>query len=127
MGFFAGASGEATDSGSTLLGARMAGFAVLGFCVGLAIKMGEEIFKDAWIMGVTKGFYEGKQYVLSKSQVTVGKSGKDDINLHREPHLDGRAGRFVLDGGTWFFQPTNLGLSRCSREWLWSLGPSVSG
>ena len=129
MGFFTGASGEATDSGSTLLSARMAGFAVLGFCVGLAIKMGEEIFKDAWIMGVTKGFYEGKQYVLSKPQVTVGKSGKDDINLHREPHLDGRAGRFVLDGGAWFFQPTNLGLSAVAVNGSGVLGrvPLVDG
>ena len=85
--------------------ARMLGFALLGFFIGLAIKIGEELFKDAWIMGTTKGFYEGKRYILSKPLVTVGRSDSHDVNLYREKDIAGDVGHFVREEGEWFFQP----------------------
>ena len=84
---------------------RLAGFGLLGFCVGLAIKAGEELLKGAWLLGTVKGPYEGKQYILSKPEVSVGKSGNNDINLHREVDVNGAVGRFLKERGAWFFQP----------------------
>lgn len=97
---------DTTTGAATALGSRIIGFAILGFFIGLALRLGEELLKDAWLMGVTKGFYEGKHYILNKSLVTVGQSGNNDINLHREKDIADRAGHFMLDSGTWFFQPT---------------------
>ena len=94
----------------TSLVSRLAGFGLLGFFVGLAIKVGEELLKDAWILGTVKGPYEGKQYILSKPEVSIGKSGNNDINLHKEIDLYGTAGRFIKEHGTWFFQP-EVGIS----------------
>lgn len=87
------------------LTSRLAGFGLLGFFVGLAIKVGEELRKDAWLLGTVKGPYEGKQYILSKPEVSVGKSGNNDINLHREGAVEGTIGRFLKEQGEWFFQP----------------------
>ncbi len=88
----------------TSLVSRLTGFGLLGFCVGLAIKVGEELLKDAWILGTVKGPYEGKQYILSKPEVSVGKSGNNDINLHRETDINKTVGRFLKVRGAWFFQ-----------------------
>ena len=87
------------------LAARALGFSLLGFCIGLSLQIGEELFKDAWIMGTTKGFYEGKRYILSKSLVTVGRSDSHDVNLYRERDIAGDVGHFVRENGAWFFQP----------------------
>ena len=91
------------------LAARTLGFSLLGFCIGLSLQIGEELFKDAWIMGTTKGFYEGQRYILGKPLVTVGRSGNNDVNLYRAPGIEGDIGCFVQEGGEWFFQPAGIG------------------
>lgn len=95
-----------TSGGAWLaLLSRLIGFAVVGFFIGLALKFGEEMLKDAWLMGTTRGFYEGKRYILAKPRVTVGRSGNNDINLARERGLPRAAGHFLKEGRIWFFQP----------------------
>ena len=103
--FFQDAALTAPAGEALALVARIVGFALLGFFIGLAIKIGEELFKDAWIMGTTKGFYEGKRYILSKPLVSVGRSGSHDVNLYREKDIAGDVGHFVRENGAWFFQP----------------------
>lgn len=94
-----------TSGGAWLaLFSRLIGFAVVGFFIGLALKFGEEMLKDAWLMGTTRGFYEGKRYILAKPRVTVGRRGSNDINLARE-RVPRAAGHFVKEGRIWFFQP----------------------
>ncbi len=87
------------------LGSRLVGFALVGFFVGLAIKVGEELLKDAWLLGTVRGPYEGKRYILGKPSVSVGKAGNNDINLHRESAIHGTVGRFLKEQGAWFFWP----------------------
>ena len=82
---------------------RAAGFAAIGFCTGLAIKIGQEMLKDAWLLGISKGFYEGKQYILGKSPVNIGRTGNNDINLLRESDISPNEGHFVLDQGRWYY------------------------
>ena len=88
---------------------RMAGFAVLGCAIGLAIKVGQELLKHTWLLGLSKGFYEGKQYILAKSSVSVGRSGNNDINLSQETDIDDRLGYFELEHGLWHFVPAGRG------------------
>ena len=90
----------------TALVSRLSGFGLLGFSIGLTLKVGEELLKDVWLMGTSKGPYEGKQFVLNKPEVRIGRSGNNDINLARELDLGSTAGQFVQNQGQWFFQPT---------------------
>ena len=95
-----------TASGEiTALISRLSGFGLLGFFIGLALKAGEEIFKDVWLLGTTKGPYEGKQYVFGKPEISVGRSGKNDIILAREHQLGLTEGRFIQIQKNWFYQP----------------------
>lgn len=72
--------------------ARLIGFAVLGGAVGLMVQLAQEVLKKAWIVGISLGPYEGKQYILAKPQVSVGRSPQNDIALVNEADLPQRAG-----------------------------------
>lgn len=86
------------------LASRLAGFSVVGFSIGLAIKIGEELLKDAWLTGITKGSYEGRQFILSKPRIAVGHEGNNDLNLLSENNIGDTAGYFELEGNEWFFR-----------------------
>ncbi len=106
FGLIFGNSDLRTAQGETIaLVSRLSGFGLLGFFIGLTLKVGEELLKDVWLMGTSKGPYEGKQFILNKSEVKVGRAGNNDINLARETGLASTVGRFVQDQGQWFFQP----------------------
>ena len=93
---------QTTQGELTALVSRLSGFALLGFFIGLALKAGEELLKDVWLIGVTKGPYEGKQFILNKPKVRVGQSGNNDINLARELGLGNAIGLFTQYQGQWF-------------------------
>jgi uncharacterized protein YegL len=107
--FFSDVSLDATGGELQALFSRMAGFAILGCAIGLAIKVGQELLKHTWLLGLSKGFYEGKQYILAKSSVSVGRSGNNDINLGQEPDIDDHLGRFELEHDLWYFVPASRG------------------
>ena len=81
--------------------ARELGFAVLGATIGLMVMLAQQVFKSAWLYGIGPGPYEGKEYILAKSTVTVGRSDGNDIGLYREKALALRAGSFEVSGGKW--------------------------
>ena len=83
--------------------ARLVGFAVLGFAIGLMMQIAQQAFKGAWLTGITTGPYEGKQYILGKPVVTVGRSDGNDIGLYREKTLGLKAGQFRFDRGGWAY------------------------
>ena len=93
---------QTTQGELTALVSRLSGFGLLGFFIGLALKAGEELLKDVWLIGVTKGPYEGKQFILSKSMVSVGQSGNNDINLAQELGLGNATGLLTQYQGRWF-------------------------
>lgn len=86
------------DSGTV---ARLVGFAVLGAAIGLMVQWAQQAFKGAWLVGLTTGPYEGKEYILAKPVVTVGRSDGNDIGLYRERDLPLKAGMLRLDQGNW--------------------------
>jgi Ca-activated chloride channel family protein len=84
--------------------ARLFGFAILGAFVGLMVQWAQQVFKSAWLVGTTTGPYEGKEYILAKPAVTVGRSDGNDIGLYRERDLPLKAGVMRLEQGNWVWQ-----------------------
>ena len=87
---------------------RLFGFAVLGFAIGLMLQLVQQALKTAWLTGITTGPYEGKQYILSKPIVTVGRSDGNDIGLYRETTLPLKLGAFQFVGNRWHYAGSPL-------------------
>ena len=105
--FFRDVGLESAGGELRALVSRLVGFAILGFAIGLAIKVGQELLKNSWLLGLSRGFYEGKQYILTKTPVSVGRSGNNDINLNQETDIGDRSGHFELAQDTWHFVPSS--------------------
>lgn len=90
-GFVGGLVFELLLGGSGTV-ARLMGFAVLGAAIGLMVQWAQQAFKSAWLVGLTTGPYEGKEYILAKPVVTVGRSDGNDIGLYRERTCRSRPG-----------------------------------
>jgi uncharacterized protein YegL len=103
-GLVFGVLGGAFSSGALELLGRLLGFAALGFAVGLMLQLVQQALKTAWLTGITTGVYEGKQYILGKPVVTVGRSDGNDIGLYREKNLALKLGAFQFTGGRWQYQ-----------------------
>jgi uncharacterized protein YegL len=82
---------------------RLLASAVLGFAIGLMMQLAQQAFKSAWLTGITTGPYEGKQYILAKQTVSVGRSDGNDIGLYREKDLALKAGAFAFSNGQWAY------------------------
>ncbi len=95
--------GGAFSSGALELLGRLLGFAALGFAVGLMLQLVQQALKTAWLTGITTGSYEGKQYILGKPVVTVGRSDGNDIGLYREKNLALNLGTFNFNAGRWMY------------------------
>ena len=83
---------------------RLLGFAALGFAVGLMLQLVQQALKTAWLTGITTGAYEGKQYILGKPIVSVGRSDGNDIGLYREKNIALKLGAFKFNNGRWTYQ-----------------------
>ena len=83
------------------------GFVALGLCIGLFIGLAQIILKEAWIR-VESGFRSGRELLLSKEVVTIGRGEGCDIALFGDSaveklhaHLHQRDGGYVIaDTGT---------------------------
>jgi hypothetical protein len=56
------------------------GFVVLGICIGLFIGLAQVILKEAWVR-VEAGFRAGREMLLSKDEITIGRAEACDIGL----------------------------------------------
>ncbi len=83
--------------------AGVLGLGALGFAIGLMLQLAQQALKTAWLSGITTGPYEGKQYILGKPIVTVGRSDGNDIGLYREKTLALKAGAFAFNQGRWTY------------------------
>ena len=58
--------------------------------------------KNAWLLCITTGPYEGREYPLNTANVSVGRSEASNIALFRERGLPEQLGAFVFsDGWKW--------------------------
>ena len=74
------------------------GFVVLGLCIGLLIGLAQVILKEAWLK-VEKGFRPGRQLILSKEQVVIGRGESCDIGLFGDRGVERTHARILRKGG----------------------------
>ncbi|MBY0528114.1 MAG: FHA domain-containing protein [Gemmataceae bacterium] len=83
------------------------GFVALGMCIGLMIGLAQVILKEAWIR-IEHGFRAGRELILSKGEITVGRAEACDIGLFGDQKVErlharisaSNAGYLLTDVGT---------------------------
>lgn len=88
--------------------ARLVGLTILGAAIGFMLRLSQEFFKDAWLLGTGKGRYEGKQYILAKPVVTLGRSDANDISLYHDDDVPLNAGALKRDGKGWRWEGESI-------------------
>jgi hypothetical protein len=88
------------------------GFVALGLFIGLLIGLAQVILKEAWIK-VEAGFRPGRELMLTKPEITIGRAESCDIGLFGDGSIDRVHARILLQdncylladagssGGTW--------------------------
>jgi hypothetical protein len=74
-----------------------AGFVVLGLCIGLLIGLAQVIFKEAWVR-VEKGFRPGRELILSRPAITIGRAESCDLGLFGDTDLERLHARIIRQG-----------------------------
>ena len=65
---------------------RAVGFALVGLATGVGMGLVESALKDRWLY-VTAGPLAGKQFILYKSQTTIGSEQRSDIYLFKDSSI----------------------------------------
>jgi MFS family permease len=73
------------------------GFVALGLCIGLLIGLAQVILKEAWIK-VEAGFRPGRELLLSKPEVTLGRAETCDVGLFGDPGVERVHARIRREG-----------------------------
>jgi hypothetical protein len=73
------------------------GFVALGACIGLLIGLAQVILKEAWLK-VEAGFRKGREVILSKPEITIGRAESCDIGLFGDPLIDKLHARIRVEG-----------------------------
>jgi hypothetical protein len=74
------------------------GFVALGVCIGLLIGLAQVILKEAWIK-VEAGFRPGRELILAKEEVVIGRAEGSDIGLFGDPRVEKTHAHIRLEGG----------------------------
>ena len=90
-----------------LLSPSALGFVILGMCIGLLIGLAQVNFKEAWIK-VESGFRAGREKILTKEEITIGRAESCDIGLFGDSMIERLHARilkrgndyYVMDAGT---------------------------
>jgi hypothetical protein len=73
------------------------GFVALGACIGLLIGLAQVILKEAWLK-VESGFRKGREVILAKPEITIGRGESCDIGLFGDPQVDKLHASILLKG-----------------------------
>ncbi|HKI34490.1 MAG TPA: FHA domain-containing protein [Gemmataceae bacterium] len=73
------------------------GMVVLGACIGLFIGLAQVILKEAWVR-VEAGFRPGRELILSKDKITIGRAESCDIGLFGGQGVEKIHARIVQKG-----------------------------
>ncbi len=92
----------ATHVGSV---SRAVGFALVGVATGIGMGLVESALKDRWLY-VVAGPLAGKQFILYKSQTTIGSKQESDIYLFKDPNILPQHAVITLSGARVMLQAT---------------------
>ena len=104
-----------SDAGGGSL-SRAVGQIVMGALIALLMRVVQDALKDAWLLGISSGPYEGKEYPLNTARVTVGRDDSNAIALFREERLPRQLGALVFQNQTWFWQGEAITVNGTPRE-----------
>jgi hypothetical protein len=76
------------------------GFAVLGACLGLLIGLAQVVLREAWLR-VEAGFRAGRELILSRDTLTIGRAESCDLGLFGDPAVDKVHARIVRQNGAY--------------------------
>lgn len=76
------------------------GFVALGACIGLLIGLAQVILKDMWLK-IEKGFKAGRELILSKPVITLGRAEGCDIGLFGDQTVDKHHARLIRKGNAY--------------------------
>jgi len=79
------------------------GFVALGLCIGLLIGLAQVILKTAWVTVVT-GFRAGRELLLSRGEMVIGRAEGCDIPLYGDGEVEKRHARIVLEAGRYLLE-----------------------
>jgi hypothetical protein len=80
-----------------LLSSSSWGFVALGTCIGLLIGLAQVILKEAWLR-VEAGFRPGRELILSRNEVTIGRAEACDIGLFGDNGIERTHARILRKG-----------------------------
>lgn len=90
---------------------RFVGVVLLGAFLGGATRLVQETLKSAWLLGISTGPYEGKEYPLGKARLTVGRANTCDLSLFRDETLTPMMGALVFQNGAWWWQGETISVN----------------
>ncbi|MGH7222231.1 MAG: FHA domain-containing protein, partial [Gemmataceae bacterium] len=73
------------------------GFVALGVCIGLMIGLAQVILKEAWLK-VEEGFRKGREIILAKPEITIGRAENCDVGLFGDPQIEKLHARIRQEG-----------------------------
>jgi hypothetical protein len=82
---------------------------VTGLLIGLSMALIEQAAKSRWIEIVTGGM-AGKQFILYKTDLTIGSSPRADITLIKDPAIPELAARLTIQGNQAILESLNPSL-----------------
>jgi hypothetical protein len=92
----------ATHVGSV---SRAVGFALVGLATGVGMGLVESALKDRWLY-VVAGPLAGKQFILYKSETSIGSRQEADIYLFKDPNILPRHAVISISGARVMLQAT---------------------
>ena len=114
-GFIFDALTSVSDAGGGSL-SRFVGQIIMGALIALLMRVVQDAMKSAWLLGISSGPYEGKEYPLNTPRVSVGRDESNAIALFREPKLPPKLGALVLQNQQWFWQGEAIQINGVRRE-----------
>jgi hypothetical protein len=76
---------------------RAVGFTLVGLATGVSMGLVESALKDRWLY-VTAGPLAGKQFILYRSETSIGSRQESDIYLFKDPHILSRHAVIQITG-----------------------------
>jgi hypothetical protein len=84
---------------------RAVGFALVGLATGVGMGLVESALKDRWLY-VVAGPLAGKQFILYKSETSIGSRQESDIYLFKDPNILPRHAAISISGARVTLQAT---------------------
>jgi hypothetical protein len=76
------------------------GFVALGACIGLAVALAQIILREAWLR-VEAGFRPGRQLLLTRPDVKIGRAESCDLGLFGDAAVEKVHARITRQGDRW--------------------------